>query len=106
MATAAEQQPADRRPEKGDSTSQEEPEKKSTLPKAVLDAIHGKQTPEDKKAQYDKSLGHWWGEYAARKNDEEEEHVADSLLYDERCHLPRSAPRPDVVPSPGSSDVK
>jgi hypothetical protein len=23
--------------------------------------------------------------------------VADTLLYDERCHLPRSAPRPDVV---------
>ena len=23
--------------------------------------------------------------------------MADTLLYDERCHLPRSAPRPDVV---------
>lgn len=32
----------------------------------------------------------WWSEYASRKNDEEEEHVADSLLYDERCHLPRT----------------
>eukprot|EP00955_Chlamydomonas_euryale_P113563 366226-Chlamydomonas_euryale.AAC.22 len=39
----------------------------------------------------------WWKEYAARKNDEEEEHVADSLLYDERCHLPRMVPAPDVV---------
>jgi hypothetical protein len=39
----------------------------------------------------------WWHEYAARKNDEEEEHVADSLLYDERCHLPRTTPRPDCV---------
>jgi hypothetical protein len=36
----------------------------------------------------------WWKEYAARKNDEEEEHVADSLLYDERCHLPRTTARP------------
>ena len=36
-------------------------------------------------------------EYASRKNDEEEEHVADSLLYDERCHLPRTIPAPDVV---------
>ncbi len=33
----------------------------------------------------------WWSEYASRKNDEEQEHVADSLLYDERCHLPRCA---------------
>lgn len=24
--------------------------------------------------------------------------MADTLLYDERCHLPRSAPRPEVVP--------
>ena len=39
----------------------------------------------------------WWKEYAARKNDEEEEHVADSLLYDERCHLPRTVPPPDCV---------
>lgn len=36
----------------------------------------------------------WWREYAARKNDEEEEHVADSLLYDERCHLPRTTGPP------------
>lgn len=46
-----------------------------------------------------------WKEYAARKNDEEEEHVADTLLYDERCHLPRSAPRPDVVPEPPAPPV-
>ena len=39
----------------------------------------------------------WWGEYSDRKNDEGEEHVADSLLYD-RNHLPRSAPAPDCVP--------
>ncbi len=38
----------------------------------------------------------WWEEYADRKNDEEDEHVADSLLYD-RSHLPRSIPAPDCV---------
>jgi hypothetical protein len=38
----------------------------------------------------------WWAEYSDRKVDEEEEHVADSLLYD-RNHLPRSAPPPDCV---------
>jgi hypothetical protein len=73
-------------------------EQKSACSQAVLDAIHGKKSAEEKKAEYDRSLGSWWKEYAARKNDEEEEHVADSLLYDERCHLPRSAPRPAVVP--------
>lgn len=64
---------------------------------AVIDAIYGKHTLQGKKEKYDRSLGNWWKEYASRKNDEEEEQVADSLLYDERCHLPRSAPRPDVV---------
>ena len=39
----------------------------------------------------------WWAEYADRKNDEGDEHVADSLLYD-RNHLPRTAPAPDCVP--------
>lgn len=64
---------------------------------AVLEAIYGKPDPIAKKAQYDASLGNWWKEYASRKNDEEEEHVADSLLYDERCHLPRMVQRPDVL---------
>lgn len=64
---------------------------------AVLEAIYGKQTEQGKKETYENSLGNWWKEYASRKNDEEEEHVADSLMYDERCHLPRSAPCPDVV---------
>lgn len=72
---------------------------KSSCSQAVLDAIYGNKSAEEKKADYDRSLGSWWKEYAARKNDEEEEHVADSLLYDERCHLPRSAPRPEVVPA-------
>ena len=36
----------------------------------------------------------WWSDYADRKNDDEaDEHVADSLLYDRR-HLPRTAPAP------------
>ncbi|GLC40866.1 hypothetical protein PLESTM_001120200 [Pleodorina starrii] len=53
-------------------------------------------TEEEKKAQLDQSLSSWWKEYAARKNDEDQEHVADSLLYDERCHLPRTAPPPTL----------
>ena len=36
----------------------------------------------------------WWKEYSHRKNDQEDDMVADSLLYDERCHLPRTAPGP------------
>ena len=48
-----------------------------------------------KAEQYDASLKTWWKEYADRKNDEEEEHVSDSLLYD-YTHLPRSAPAPRV----------
>ena len=35
-----------------------------------------------KAERYDESLKTWWKEYADRKNDEEEEHVSDSLLYD------------------------
>ena len=35
-------------------------------------------------------------EYADRKNDETEEYVSNSLLYDRR-HLPRTAPAPDCV---------
>jgi len=70
---------------------------RTTCSPTVLEAIYGKHTKQRKIELYEKSLGHWWQEYATRKNDEEVEHVADSLLYDERCHLPRSAPRPDVV---------
>lgn len=36
---------------------------------------------------------------ADRKNDETDEYVANSLLYD-RNHLPRSAPAPDCVTRP------
>lgn len=74
---------------------------KSKCSPSVMEAIYGAQSEQEKKEVYDRSLGHWWKEYASRKNDEEEEHVADSLLYDERCHLPRSAPRPDVVKEAG-----
>lgn len=35
-------------------------------------------------------------EYADRKNDETDEYVANSLLYDRR-HLPRTAPAPECV---------
>ena len=67
------------------------------LPDFVHRMIYGEITLEEKRAALDTSTRNWWREYAARKNDEEEEHVADTLLYDERCHLPRMAPRPDVV---------
>ena len=41
----------------------------------------------------------WWKNYSHRKNDEDDM-VADSLLYDERCHLPRTTPGPKPVPEP------
>jgi hypothetical protein len=75
------------------------PASQGTCSAAVMEAIYGDPDPDKKSATYDASLGNWWKEYASRKNDEEEEHVADSLLYDERCHLPRMAARPDVVPA-------
>ncbi|KDD71316.1 hypothetical protein H632_c5309p0, partial [Helicosporidium sp. ATCC 50920] len=62
-------------------------------PAHVLEAIYGKV---DKKAANEESLKRWWAEYADRKNDETDEYVANSLLYD-RNHLPRSAPAPDCV---------
>lgn len=57
-----------------------------------MNAIYG--TVDDKKKAYEESLKRWWTEYADRKNDEGDEYVANSLLYD-RNHLPRSAPAPD-----------
>jgi hypothetical protein len=41
----------------------------------------------------------WWKDYSHRKNDEEDM-VADSLLYDERCHLPRTTAGPRPQPEP------
>lgn len=58
--------------------------------RAVIHGSEGK----DKKAEYEASLKRWWTEYADRKNDEDDEYVANSLLYD-RNHLPRTAPPPD-----------
>lgn len=55
--------------------------------------IRGEATEEEKAKAYDGSLQRWWKEYAGRKN-EEEDMVADSLLYDERCHLPRTTAGP------------
>lgn len=41
----------------------------------------------------------WWKDYSHRKNDEDDM-VADSLLYDERCHLPRTTAGPRPQPEP------
>lgn len=81
------------------------------VPDNVLRAIYGDTVPskegaadtataattttKSKAEQYDESLKTWWKEYADRKNDEEEEHVSDSLLYD-YTHLPRMAPAPNL----------
>lgn len=69
---------------------------KSVLSEEMLKIIHG-DTSVSKEEQYNASLQRWWHQYASRKNDEEEEHVADSLLYDERCHLPRTTPKPEFT---------
>jgi hypothetical protein len=73
----------------------------TAVPAHVMEAIYGKsaktETDADvdaKKRAYDDSLKTWWRTYSERKNDEEEEHVADSLLYDFR-HLPRTTPAPN-----------
>lgn len=82
----------------------------TAVPSFVLDAIYGKkpsasasarareddETSEttSKSEAYDASLRSWWRTYSERKNDEDEEHVADSLLYDYR-HLPRTTPAPN-----------
>jgi hypothetical protein len=42
----------------------------------------------------------WWKEYSHRKNHEEDDMVANTLLYDERCHLPRTTPGPKPEPEP------
>ncbi|GBF88335.1 hypothetical protein Rsub_01047 [Raphidocelis subcapitata] len=72
----------------------------SGLSEAMRRAIHGEVTPQEKDAQLKGSLQRWWKEYAGRKN-EEEDMVADSLMYDERCHLPRTTagPRFDDEPA-------
>jgi hypothetical protein len=61
----------------------------------VLRAIYGERGAEEKKAEYEKNLRSWWTAYAERKDDEDE-FVADTLLYD-KTHLPRTAPAPECV---------
>lgn len=85
-------------------TSESAPASGYVLPDYVLRAINGTLTSEEKHKDYDTSLQAWWQEYASRKNNEEEEHVSDSLLYDERCHLPRSIPAP-IFTHPPPSEV-
>lgn len=101
----------------------------TAVPAHVLEAIYGKKSTgasasasatagdggaddaREKKERYDESLKSWWRTYSERKNDEEEEHVADSLLYDYR-HLPRTTPAPNyredrlqkVEPDKGTGD--
>ena len=76
----------------------------STLSPEVLAMIRGEVSQEQKEKEYNSSLSSWWKEYASRKNDEEHEHVADSLLYDERCHLPRTVPAPACVKSAAANE--
>lgn len=71
-----------------------EPPQPSRLPESVLRMIRGEVSAPEKAAQYQDSLGNWWKEYADRKNDEKDEYIANTLLYD-RNHLPRIAPPPD-----------
>lgn len=61
-----------------------------TLPASGFDRLHIVFTP---------PLCRWWKDYSHRKNDEEDM-VADSLLYDERCHLPRTTAGPAPEPEP------
>ena len=76
-----------------------------SLSPELLAMIRGEVSIEKKEQQYDASLSSWWKEYAGRKNDEEHEHVADSLLYDERCHLPRTVPAPSCVKDSSTNKV-
>ena len=74
----------------------------SSCPQYILDAIYGGQDNSranamSKTEQYNISLSNWWQTYSERKHDEDdEENVSDSLLYDKNT-LPRSAPRPECV---------
>eukprot|EP00879_Flechtneria_rotunda_P003110 GHRR01003331.1.p5 GENE.GHRR01003331.1~~GHRR01003331.1.p5 ORF type:complete len:106 (+),score=46.68 GHRR01003331.1:183-500(+) len=72
---------------------------KPGLSEEMLKVIHGHVDHEEKKDSYQGSLQKWWKNYSHRKNDEEDM-VADSLLYDERCHLPRTTPGPKPQPEP------
>lgn len=65
-----------------------------------LRVIRGDIPPEEKKKELNNSLENWWKEYSHRKNHEEDDMVANTLLYDERCHLPRTAAGPKPEPEP------
>eukprot|EP00878_Enallax_costatus_P002100 GHUV01002267.1.p1 GENE.GHUV01002267.1~~GHUV01002267.1.p1 ORF type:complete len:100 (+),score=24.57 GHUV01002267.1:228-527(+) len=69
------------------------------LSEEMRNIIHGHVDHGDKREKYQNSLQRWWKDYSHRKNDEEDM-VADSLLYDERCHLPRTTPGPKPEPEP------
>ncbi|KAK9821559.1 hypothetical protein WJX81_001774 [Elliptochloris bilobata] len=85
-------------------SSQERSTLAAKCPEHVLQAIYGKTA--EKRKVYEQSLNSWWAEYAARKNDEEDEHVADSLLYDLN-HLPRAAPPPEwLLERPGLDQLQ
>jgi len=51
-------------------------------------AIYGERSDGEKKAALDDSLARWWANYSERKEDADDQ-VADTLLYGDRCHLPR-----------------
>eukprot|EP00882_Tetradesmus_deserticola_P009160 GHRQ01009662.1.p3 GENE.GHRQ01009662.1~~GHRQ01009662.1.p3 ORF type:complete len:105 (+),score=36.87 GHRQ01009662.1:208-522(+) len=74
-------------------------QEKPVLSEEMLRIIHGHGDQSDKREKYQESLHSWWKHYSARKNDEEDM-VADSLLYDERCHLPRTTPGPKPLAEP------
>ncbi|KAI8466062.1 MAG: hypothetical protein J3K34DRAFT_485533 [Monoraphidium minutum] len=59
------------------------PRPAGVLSEEMRRVIYGEVTAEEKDKAYQGSLQRWWQEYAGRKN-EEEDMVADSLMYDER----------------------
>ena len=83
----------DAREQHGEQAVKESSSAADLLSPEMMAIIHGSDD-KDKKAEYEASLKRWWTEYADRKNDEDDEYVANSLLYD-RNHLPRTAPAPD-----------
>ena len=60
-------------------------------------AVYGKDTAEDKAKALNTDLKRWWGAYAERKADDEDEVHANTLTYDKRT-LPRMAPAPTFLP--------
>jgi len=71
----------------------------------AMAAIYGNKTGEEKQAQLEQNLQKWWSGYAERKNDEDGEAVADSLLYDKNT-LPRTAPAPKFADGSNAEQVR